>query len=321
MKAKEKNDEILIGISYCLLGAKVRYDGQDKLDRYIKATVGQFVRFVPVCPEVDIGLGVPREPIRLEKAGNEVYLVATKSRRDLTSKMRRYSRGKSRELSRLGIAGYILKKNSPSCGMARVKVYGRNGSPSATGTGVFADLLMTLQPLLPVEEEDRLNDPKVRKNFFARVFAYRRLQECFSGRWSVGKLANFHAAEKYLLLAHDAKANGALGRLVARNKTYSRSELARSYQEGFMTALAKPVTRRGHVNVLQHMAGFFKESLNKDEKAELQQLISDYRNGLVPLIVPTTLIRHYIRRYHLDNLAGQSYLELHSKELMLQNQV
>jgi uncharacterized protein YbgA (DUF1722 family)/uncharacterized protein YbbK (DUF523 family) len=318
---KSGRSEIRIGISACLLGTRVRYDGEHKLDRFIRDTVGQFVTFVAVCPEVDIGLGVPRETIRLVGQGSDPRLVGSTSGADHTTKMRRYAKRKAQELGRQEISGYILKKNSPSCGMERVKIYDGKGSPSRGGRGVFAGGLMDSQPLLPVEEEGRLNDPKLRENFFERVFAYRRMRDCLSRRWTLGDIVAFHTAEKFLVLAHDPKAYASLGRLVARAKSLPRADLSRRYQEGFMTALAKSASRGRHGNVLQHMMGYFKRQLSADEKAELQQVITDFRHGFVPLIVPITLIRHYVRLFDGEYLAGQTYLEPHPKELMLRNHV
>jgi uncharacterized protein YbgA (DUF1722 family)/uncharacterized protein YbbK (DUF523 family) len=313
--------EIRIGISACVLGSEVRYDGGHKLDRFIRDTVGQFVTFVSVCPEVEIGLGVPRETIRLVRDKGETRLVGSTSGDDHTVKMRRYAKRKSRDLGKRDISGFILKKGSPTCGMERVKLYGSGGMPSKNGVGIFANGLMDAHPFLPVEEEGRLNDPKLRENFFERVFAYRRLHNCFSGHWSMGRLVSFHTGEKSLVLAHDPAAYTALGRLVARGKKLPRAELAGRYQSTFMTGLAKKATTGRHANVLQHMVGFFKRDLSAEQKAELQDVIADFRRGLVPLIVPVTLIRHYVRILGVDYLSGQTYLEPHPKELMLRNHV
>jgi uncharacterized protein YbgA (DUF1722 family)/uncharacterized protein YbbK (DUF523 family) len=318
---RDWKSEIRIGISACILGSEVRYDGGHKLDRFIKDTVGEFVTFVSVCPEVDIGLGIPRETIRLVRGDGETRLVGSKSQTDHTVKMRRYARRKSRELGQRDISGFILKKGSPSCGMERVKIYHSAGMPSKDGVGIFAEGLMETYPYLPVEEEGRLNDPRLRENFFERVFAYRRLHNCFSGRWTTGDVVAFHTAEKFLLLAHDPDSYRALGRLVARVKKLPRADLAARHQEGFMAGLKKKATTGRHANVLQHMVGFFKKEISTDQKAELQQVITDFRHGLVPLVVPITLVRHYVRLLGIDYLAGQTYLTPHPKELMLRNHV
>ncbi len=232
--------EIRLGISTCLMREEVRWDGGHKRDGFLMGTVGQFVRWVPVCPEVDIGLGTPREPIRLVREGETLRLVGTKSGDDHTEAMMVYSAEKVAQLGSWGLSGYILKQDSPTCGMERVKVYDRNGVPARDGRGLYAAELLALFPLLPVEEEGRLNDPRLRDNFFERVFAYRRLRLLFSRPWSLGDLVAFHSREKYFLLAHDQEGYRKLGRLVARAKQHDPATLAADYGELFMTALGKP---------------------------------------------------------------------------------
>ncbi len=313
--------DIRIGVSACLLGAKVRYDGQHKLDHWIAGTLGRFVQFVPICPEMDIGLGSPRESIRLTWEGEAVRLTAPKRGTDHTKDMRHYATGKCDTMASFDLSGYILKKGSPTCGMERVRIYDGSGMPSGTGRGLFAGVLMERFPLLPVEEEGRLNDPWLRENFIERVFAYRRLKDLFQPGWTLGDLVAFHTREKYLLLAHEPRGYTALGKLVAGAKGQPRPALARDYQDGFMTAMGKLATVRKHCNVLQHMAGFFKREASSHDRAELAALIEDYRAGLAPLVVPITLIKHYARRYGATYLAGQTYLEPSPKELLLRNHV
>ena len=315
------DDEIRIGISAGLLGEKVRFDGGHKRDSFIVDTVGSLVRFVPVCPEVEIGLGTPRETLRLERSGKGVRMVAPKSGTDHTATMTDYGKRKAKELGSLDLCGFILKKDSPSCGMERVRVFDKNGLPSKIGRGVFAEQLIAANPELPVEEERRLCDPRLRESFFERVFAFRRLKALFSGRWSFGQLVAFHTNEKFLLLAHDRVGYGRLGRLVADGKKRPRSEVATNYRTTFMATLKKIATVKKHRNVLQHIAGHLKKVLTPEEKAELHGHINDFAAGLVPLIVPITLIRHLARRHNITYLDGQTYLEPHSKELMLRNYV
>ncbi len=314
-------DEIRVGISSCLLGQEVRFDGGHKHDPFLTQTVGPFFTWVPVCPEVELGLGTPRETIRLERHGEAVRLVAPKSGRDLTEEMRHYAEAKVAFLASLDLSGYILKKDSPSCGMERVRVYGGKGMAEKTGRGAFAERLLAAFPLLPVEEEGRLHDPRLRDNFFVRVFAYHRLKALFRGRWTVGSLVRFHTREKLLLLAHDPKAYTALGRVVAAAKGTPREQAALRYQEGFMGALRKIATVKKNTNVLLHMAGYFKALLSPEEKRELLGLIEDYHRELVPLIVPVTLLRHYVRLHRVAYLEGQTFLEPSPKELMLRNHV
>jgi uncharacterized protein YbgA (DUF1722 family)/uncharacterized protein YbbK (DUF523 family) len=309
---------VRLGVSSCLLGERVRYDGGHKKDDFLTGLLARFVELVPVCPEVELGLGTPREPIRLQRDGDLVRLVAPKSGKDHTEPMRRFAERRVRALARLDLCGYVLKKDSPSCGMERVRVWGGR-MPSREGRGAFACVLMAELPLLPVEEEGRLRDPALRESFVERVFAYRRLKDLFQGRWTVGDLVSFHAAEKLLVLAHEPAAYQRLGRLVAGAKGAPRAEIARAYAEVYMSALARPAPRGRHVNVLQHMAGYLKDLASADERQELAEAIEDYRRGLVPLVVPVTLVKHHVRRHGIAYLAGQRYLEPHPKELMLRN--
>jgi uncharacterized protein YbgA (DUF1722 family)/uncharacterized protein YbbK (DUF523 family) len=309
-----------IGISACLLGERVRYDGGHKKDAFVTRLLARFVTFVPVCPEVELGLGTPRETIRLERDGDLVRLVAPKSGTDHTEPMRRFAERRVAELGRLDLSGYILKKDSPSCGMERVRVHEGTAATRA-GRGAFAAVLLDRLPLLPVEEEGRLNDLGLRESFVERVFAYRRLRDLLGRRFGLDELVRFHTAEKLLVLAHDPEAYRKLGRLVARAKEARRGELADAYATMYMAALAKPATRGRHANVLQHMAGYVKELATRDERAELADAIADYRRGLVPLVVPVTLVKHHVRRHGIDHLAGQRYLEPHPRELMLRNHV
>jgi uncharacterized protein YbgA (DUF1722 family)/uncharacterized protein YbbK (DUF523 family) len=315
------DDEIRIGISACLLGQEVRFDGSHKRDRFIVGTLGQFFRFVPVCPEVDIGLGTPRETIRLARLGSEIRLVAPKSGADHTEAMAAYSKEKAEELDRLDLSGYLLKRASPSCGMERVRVYDENNVPEKTGRGLFAQALMDRHPLLPVEEEGRLHDPGIRENFFDRVFGYERMKKLFRSDWSRGDLVAFHTAEKYLLLSHEPEGYQELGRLVARQKELSRGDLADAYRNRYMKALTVQATQNKHVNVLQHMAGYLRDVLDDDARREVHRTIEDYQRGYTPLVVPITLIRHYVVLKNVEYLQGQHYLEPHPKELMIRNHV
>ncbi|MBM3778921.1 MAG: DUF523 and DUF1722 domain-containing protein [Actinobacteria bacterium] len=314
-------DRIGIGISSCLLGEEVRFDGGHKRDRFLTDTLGPLVEWVPVCPEVEAGFGTPREAMRLVGEDGRLRLVTVRTAVDLTDRLDRYAARRVGELAHEGLSGYVLKKDSPSCGMERVKVYGTAGVPARSGRGLFAAALLDRFPFLPVEEEGRLSDPVLRDNFIERVFAYRRLQRLFAGRWTVGQLVRFHTAHKLTLMAHAEKTYRSLGPLVSRAKALPRASVKDQYTEGFMTALAAIATRRRHTNVLQHVAGYFKTTLDSADRRELHGAIDDYRRGLVPLVVPITLIRHYVRRHDVAYLEGQTYLEPHPKELMLRNHV
>ena len=314
-----------VGISRCLLGEEVRYDGGHKRDAFLVDTFGRHVEWVPVCPEVEMGMGTPREPIHLVAARdglpsgeNRVRLIGVTSARDWTKDMDRWRRDRIRELARADLAGYVVKKDSPSCGLERVRVHGPRGV-TRTGRGLFAQALVEAMPNLPIEDEGRLHDPQLRENFVERVFAYQRLSRFFSGRWSIGGLVAFHTAHKLLLLAHSRQAYTALGRVVARATGIARGEVAALYQRAFMDALRRIATPGRHADVLQHIVGHFKRRLDDESRHELLVAIEDHRNGVVPLIVPITLIRHHVRQHGVEYLAGQVYLQPHPHELGLRN--
>ena len=312
---------IRVGVSSCLLGEAVRYDGGHKRDHFLTDLLGRYVEWVPVCPELESGLGVPRPAMRLEREGRAVRLREIGSGRDHTARMQRFAARHLRALRPLELCGYVLKKNSPSCGMARVKVYAGGSMPRRDGRGLFAAALMQAWPSLPVEEEGRLQDPELRENFIERVFAYQRLRELFRGRWSVGRLVAFHTAHKLQLTAHSQPAYAELGRLVAAAKQQARAVLRRRYTGAFMAALARIATRSRNASVLQHVAGHLKQHLDSAARGELAELIHDYRRGLVPLVVPITLLRHHARTHAVDYLQGQTFLEPHPRELMLRNHI
>lgn len=312
---------IRIGISACLLGEKVRYDGGHKRDGYLVETFGRFVEWVSVCPEVEMGLGTPRETLRLVRIGESVRMVMPKTGEDHTDAMQAFARRRLRQLEKDDLCGYVLKKGSPSCGMERVRVFSSHGMPAKSGRGIFAEELLAHFPNLPVEEEGRLYDPRLRENFIERVFAYRRLRTLFAGRWKQGHLVAFHTAHKLLLMAHSPQAYASLGRLVAGGKSLPHTELRSRYETEFMAALSEKATTRRQTNVLQHIAGYLRPHLDETSRKELQALVEDYRRGLVPLVVPVTLIRYFLRRSPIPYLNGQVYLEPHPKELMLRNHV
>lgn len=312
---------IRIGVSACLLGQNVRFDGGHKRDAFLVETLGPFVEWVVVCPEVEAGFGTPRESMHLLRRGGDVRLVTTRTGIDHTERMRRYAAARVAALRDYDLCGFVLKKNSPSCGVERVKVKGARGGTVANGRGLFASALLHAYPDLPVEEEGRLCDPHLRENFIERVFAYRRLRSLFGARWTIGTLVAFHSTHKLQLMTHAPELYAALGRLVARGKTLERPALRARYESAFMRALAVMATPRRHVNVLQHMFGYFSQRLNRNARGELIELIEDYRRGLVPLVVPLALMRHYVRQFEIAYLLGQSYLDPHPKELMLRNHV
>ena len=309
-----------LGVSACLLGNEVRYDGGHKRHPFLTDLLGPFVEWVPVCPEVEAGFGTPREAMHLVGAGSDVRLVTVRTRHDVTRQLQKAATARLRQLATLDLDGYVLKKDSPSCGLFRVKVYGESGAATRAGRGLFAAGLVDAQPLLPLEEEGRLNDPGLRETFIERVFAFRRLRELRAGPVRAADLIRFHTRHKLQLLAHAPAAYARLGRLVAGAKGRVARALLDTYATEFMEALAVPATRGRHVNVLQHMAGYFDEA-DAGSRRELAATIADYGRGLVPLVVPLTLIAHHARRQDVRYLLDQVYLQPHPKELMLRNHV
>ena len=312
-------DKPKLGISACLLGNEVRYNGGHKESRLCNRTLNEYFDFVPVCPEVAIGLGIPREPIRLVGDPAAPRAVGTVRREmDVSAPLAAYGERMAGELS--DICGYIFMQQSPSCGLERVKVYQDGGRPSeAKGRGLFAQAFCARHPDLPVEEDGRLNDPVLRENFITRVFAYAEWQQLLQDGLTPKALLRFHSRYKYLLMASDPQQYKTLGRLLGNLHQHDLRELAPRYFSELMAALKKCATRRTHSNVLQHLSGYFKQALSSTDKQEMQQLISQYRNGVVPLVVPMTLLKHHLRRNPDAYLAQQSYLQPHPENLSLRN--
>ncbi|THB71732.1 MAG: DUF1722 domain-containing protein [Gammaproteobacteria bacterium] len=308
----------LIGISTCLLGECVRYDGGHKLDRYLRDTLGQFVDFTPVCPEVDCGMTTPREAMRLVDFDGNIRLMTQKTNVDMTPGMVSWMKEKLNDLQELPLCGFIFKSKSPSSGLFRVKVY-KNGEPTNFGRGIFAQGFTDRFPLLPVEEDGRLNDSKLRENFIERIFAMHRWRQLNQNPKTIAALTNFHAKHKYSMMAHCPASLKILGNLVANHNTGDINSIYTKYFAEFITAMKNIATVQKNTNVLEHIMGYFKNQLSSDEKQELKQIIINYHNELVPLIVPITLINHFIRKYKPEYLQQQYYLNPHPKELMLRN--
>jgi uncharacterized protein YbgA (DUF1722 family)/uncharacterized protein YbbK (DUF523 family) len=320
--------QLRIGVSACLLGEEVRYDGGHKRNPFLVEVLGRFAEWVPVCPEAEAGFGTPRPAMHLVANdggadASRLKLLTVRDHRDLTAPMRALATRRAAHLATMNLDGYVLKKDSPSCGLLRVKVYAAGGSNAAirNGRGLFADALCRAMPLLPVEEEGRLADPRLRENFIERLFAYRRLRELVASVPRAADLVGFHTRHKLLLLAHAPRAYATLGRLVAGARSVLSKTLLADYSAGFMEALTAPATRGRHANVLQHRAGYFRRLADEPSRRGLAESIADYRAGLVPLVVPVTLIAHYARLHRVEYLLGQVYLQPHPKELMLRNHV
>ena len=313
--------KVKLGISSCLLGHKVRYDGGHKLDRYLANTLGEYAEFVPVCPEVECGFPIPRESLRLVGDPARPRLVTTRTGQDFTDTMARWASRRVAELEREDLCGYIFKSGSPSSGMQGVKIYDANGVPSNRGVGMFAMAFTKHFPLLPVEQESRLHDPRLRENFIERIFAFQRWRNLVEKRKSRGNLVDFHTRHKLQVLSHSPKLHQAMGRLVALAKEQALSELYEQYQGLFMKALSLVATVKKNASVLMHMMGYFKKQLTSDEKQELLEIIERYRKEYVPLVVPITLMKHYVRKYDQPYLKVQHYLNPHPAELKLRNHV
>ncbi len=313
--------EIKVGVSSCLMGAKVRYDGAHARDRYLTDVLAEHFTLVPVCPEAEVGMGIPRETVRLEGDAEAPRMVAPKSGEDWTARMNTFSARRVRELAGNDLCGFVFKKNSPSCGVFRVKLYPAKGMPRREARGLFAAEYAARNPLQPIEEEGRLNDHVLRENFIERVFALHRLKALFAGRWKRGEVVAFHSREKYLVMAHSPQHYKELGQLVAAVAQHTPAAFRDLYMAGFMAALAVHATPRRHVNTLQHLAGYLKTVIGDRERQAIAALIEDYRAGLVPLVVPMTLLRHYIELHEVPYVGQQTYLNPHPRELMLRNHV
>ncbi len=314
-------EKIKIGISSCLLGNNVRWNGGHKCDRYLTDTLGQYVEWVPVCPEVEVGLGVPRQTLRLVGDPDDPRLVTTKTGVDHTDNMRKWARGRLNQLAEEQLCGFIFKCDSPSSGMVRVKVYGKKGMPQKKGVGIFARAFMDRFPLIPVEDDGRLRNPQIRENFIDQVFTLQRWRETRDRRSCVGNVVDFHSRNKLVLMAHSPAHLKKMGALAAGGKQMGCRLLYLEYEKLLLEALRLKATVRKNVNVIQHVMGYFKKHLTRDEKQELIEVTQHYRLARVPLVVPLTLLRHYVRKYDLSYLKQQTWLNPHPMDLKLHNHV
>jgi uncharacterized protein YbgA (DUF1722 family)/uncharacterized protein YbbK (DUF523 family) len=317
--SREAPAKIRIGISSCLLGEKVRFDGGHKLDTLITETLGKHFEWIPVCPEMEIGLGTPRETLRLIGAGDAPRLVAMKSGTDLTDKMAEWAAKRLEQLAQLNLRGYILKKDSPSCGMERVRIYQENGIARRGGSGIYAAMLGRRFAMLPIEEEGRLHDAGLRENFIERIFAHQRWLAFLDGRPGAGDLVRFHAGHKLTLASHSDPHYRELGRLAAAAGKRKMAGVLEEYGRMFMDALRVRATVCKHANVLYHILGYFKKDLNAANKEEMVITIESYRKGFLPLIVPLTLVAHHLRHHPVPWICEQTYLNPYPAELMLRN--
>ncbi len=316
-------EKIKIGISACLLGQNVRYNGVHKLDRFLAETLGQFVTFIPVCPETECGMGTPREPVCLAGEVHKPRLVTVTTNRDLTEQMLSWGRLKLSKLKTEELFGFIFKSKSPSCALHGVKVYDPTTMKSSnSGTGLFARIIMEHFPELPVEDEEHMHDPVLRENYIERIFVFKRWVTLSAQQKTAGKLVDFHTKHKMLFLAHSPKHYRLMGKLVSQNSCeMDIAEKYSNYRKLMIETLAIKCTVKKHVNVLQHIMGYFKKNISTDQKKELLETIDRYHEDHIPLIVPVTLINHYVRKYSKEYLARQLYLNPHPAELKLRNHV
>lgn len=310
---------IKIGISSCLLGNKVRYDGGHSHDRFLTQTLGLFAEYVPVCPEVECGMPIPREAVRLVGTTENPRLLTQKTGVDKTEQMQTWIKGRLKELAEEDLCGFIFRSKSPSSGLYRIRVYGDDGKVRENGTGLFAKAFTEAFPRIPVEEAGRLHDPKLRENFIESIFSLQRWRKLVDKNKSLGGLVEFHTHNKLLILSHNQDIYRKMGRIVAQGKDYDLDVLFDEYEELLLRALSLKTTLNKHINVLHHMMGYFKKNLSGDEKGELLSVIDQYRSGYVPLIVPITLIKHYVMKYDQPWLKVQTYLNPHPFELKLRN--
>ena len=313
------DEKIKIGISACLLGHDVRWDGESKQDRFITDTLGEYLEFVPVCPEMECGLGTPRDSLRLEGSLENLRLVTRTEKIDHTERMRTWGKKKIKELTKEDLCGYIFKSKSPSCGMERIPVYQESGPATKKGIGIFARLFLEAFPRLPAEDDGRLHDPKLRENFIETLFTLKRWRAAKHPPYKIKNLIDFHTENKLLILSHDQKIYRQMGKLVAAGNAMPAEDIFDQYETLLIDALRLTTTAKKNINVLMHMMGFFKKHITAEEKQELLDIIEKYRAGTVPLIVPVTLFNHYARKYRQPYLQSQTYLHPHPISLKLRN--
>jgi uncharacterized protein YbgA (DUF1722 family)/uncharacterized protein YbbK (DUF523 family) len=313
---------IKIGVSSCLIGEKVRWNGDHKQDRYVREILGNYFEYISMCPEMEVGMGVPRETVALYGNLEDPKMISKKTKTDWTERMASYIKDQMKTLTHENLCGFIFKSKSPSCGIARIPVFSETDRSKARhGAGMFANAFLKKFPLIPIEDEGRLNDAKFRENFIIRVFSFNRLQKLMDKDFSRGALVDFHTKHKFLMLAHSRKHYTALGSLVANSKSLKYEEIKVQYSKLFMEGLTYKSTPKKNTDVLLHMMGFLKKVLTKGEKEDILTTFEDYRKELLPLIVPVTLIRHQVKKHNIEYLKDQIYLNPHPKELMLRNHV
>ena len=311
--------EMRLGVSACLMGDEVRYDGGHRMCSYVTGVLARYFTLVKVCPEVGVGMSTPRETVRLEGRADAPLMIASETGSDWTTRMNRWSRTRVRELKGEDLCGFVFKKNSPSCGVFGVKVFDDRGRPGKPGSGLFSLEFRRKNPLVPVEEEGRLEGPVLRENFLERIFAYHRLRQVFAGRWKRGAVTEFHSREKFLLLAHSPMHLKQMEKLVATIGNGPAGEFKALYMAGFMEAMAVRATPTRHAKAMRSITVCLRDHLTSPEYARVSRLLQEYRSGHIPLVVPLTLLGHFGDLHEIPDLVGQSYLNPHPNELVLRN--
>ena len=316
------SQKLNLGISSCLLGNQVRFDRGHQHDRFLTDTLGLYANFHPVCPEVECGLPIPREAMRLVGDPDQPKLIGRKTGKDYTEQMQKWIPARLDELEKLNLDGFIFKRMSPSNGMERVKVYSeKGGMPQHNGVGSFARAFMQRFPNIPVEEDGRLNDPRIRENFIQRIFIHRSWRRVTDENKTAHGIIDFHTHHKYSLFSHSEPIYRGMGKMIAQAGVLTPNELFSDYEDQLMMCLKKPASHNTHTNVMTHIFGYFKKDLDNDEKSEMLEILENYREGNIPRIVPITLLKHYTRKYTKTYLEDQSYLNPHPLKLKLLNHV
>ena len=311
--------KICVGVSKCLLGELVRYDGQHKHNHFITDTLGQYFEYEGVCPEVECGLAVPRETMRLVGEPSNPRLMTSKTGIDITDQMQTWIKKSLKELDKVDLHGFIFKSGSPSSGMERVKVYNGKGGIAGKAPGMFGKAFMEHFPSLPCEDEGRLNDAGLRENFVERIFTLWRFRQATKASATLGTLMKFHAQNKYLIQSHNEKMMREMGRELAGINARGARKHIPVYEAQLMKALKSLATVRKHTNILQHMLGYLRDDVDANDRKELASIVEDYHKELLPLIVPVTMLSHYVKKHDIHYLSDQYYLNPHPIELKLRN--
>ncbi|MGI1679241.1 MAG: DUF523 and DUF1722 domain-containing protein [Cellvibrionaceae bacterium] len=309
----------IIGVGSCLVAHPVRFNGGYKRKHMYIDRLKKHADLVPICPEMGIGLGVPRETIRLVDIDGELRARDSDTQtKDYTDKLKNYADEQLQRFPNLG--GYILVKGSPSCGYERVTKYNEQGNGiGSDAAGIYAQRLMDQNPLLPVEEDGRLYDHALRESFVSRIYLYHDWQQLIASGLTFKKLSDFYSRNKYLVMAHSVPAYKEIGPLLANGKKHPLNELADKIILLMTNALKKVATRRSHTNVLHHLQGYLKNNLSQEEKKSLRSLIDQYREGIVPLIVPMTLLRHHFNHSPDEYIRNQVFMQPYPEDLALRS--